>query len=176
MLNTQQYKAYIYKYITDLIRWNIRYQNSRFSKYSELNSFICLFNDYLLERFSHQHRLMVSHRSLSKIVSAGLQDSSQYSGRSFISKSSCPFNNPLVTVPRASITIGINVTFMFHSFFNSLARSRYLFFFSLSFNFTQWTAMSTIVQVLFFLLIIIRFDHLADLVSFFLCLMAYQPL
>ena len=32
-----------------------------------------------------------------------------------ISKSSSPFTNPLVTVPRAPITIGITVTFMFHS-------------------------------------------------------------
>ena len=36
------------------------------------------------------------------------------------SKSSRPFNNPLVTVPNAPITIGTIVTFMFHSFFNSL--------------------------------------------------------
>ena len=34
------------------------------------------------------------------------------------SKFSSPFNNPLVTVPKAPITIGIIVTFMFHSFFN----------------------------------------------------------
>ena len=34
-----------------------------------------------------------------------------------ISESSSPFNNPLVTVPKAPITIGIIVTFMFHSFF-----------------------------------------------------------
>ena len=33
------------------------------------------------------------------------------------SKSSSPFSNPLVTVPKAPITIGIIVTFMFHSFF-----------------------------------------------------------
>ena len=33
------------------------------------------------------------------------------------SKSSRLFNNPLVTVPKAPITIGIIVTFMFHSFF-----------------------------------------------------------
>ena len=33
------------------------------------------------------------------------------------SKSPSPFNNPLVTVPKAPITIGIIVTFMFHSFF-----------------------------------------------------------
>ena len=34
-----------------------------------------------------------------------------------ISKSSNPFNNLLVTVPKALITIDIFVTFMFHSFF-----------------------------------------------------------
>ena len=52
------------------------------------------------------------------------------------SKSSRPFNNPLVIVPKAPITIGTIVSFMFHSFFNSLARSRYLSFFSHSFKFT----------------------------------------
>ena len=41
------------------------------------------------------------------------------------SESSSPFNNPLVTVSKAPITIGIIVTFMFHRFFFSLARSRY---------------------------------------------------
>ena len=56
------------------------------------------------------------------------------------SKSFSPFNNPLVTVPKAPITIGIIVTFMFHSFFNSLVRSMYLSFFSHSFSFTQWSA------------------------------------
>ena len=48
---------------------------------------------------------------------------------------------------------------MFHSFFNSLARSRYLSFFSLSFSFILWstgTAKPTILQVLFYLLSIIR--------------------
>ena len=45
------------------------------------------------------------------------------------SKSSRPFNNPLVIVPNAPITIGTIVTFMFNSFFNSLARSTYLSFF-----------------------------------------------
>ena len=56
------------------------------------------------------------------------------------SKSSSPFSNPLVTVPEAPITIGIIVTCMFHSFFNSLARSRYLSFFSHSFSFILWSA------------------------------------
>ena len=71
------------------------------------------------------------------------------------SKSSRPFNNPLVIVPNALITIGTIVTLMFHSFFNSLARSRYLSFFSLSFRFILWTAgtaKSTILQILFFFL------------------------
>ena len=49
------------------------------------------------------------------------------------SKSSSPFINPSVTVQRAPITIGINITFVFQ-FINSLTRSRYLYF-SLSFNF-----------------------------------------
>ena len=47
-----------------------------------------------------------------------------------ISKFSSTFSYPFVTFPNAPITIGIIVTCMFHSFFNSLARSRYLYFFS----------------------------------------------
>ena len=75
------------------------------------------------------------------------------------SKSSRHFNNPLVTVPKAPITIGTIVTFIFQSFFNSLARSRYLSFFIHSFIFTLWssgTAKSTILQILLLLLIITR--------------------
>ena len=74
-------------------------------------------------------------------------------------KSSIPFSNPLVAVPNAPITITIIVTCMFHNFFNSLARSRYLSFFSHSFSFilsSAGTAKSTILPVLFFLLNIIR--------------------
>ena len=74
------------------------------------------------------------------------------------SKSSIPFSNPLVTVSNALITIGIIVTCMFHSFSNSLARSRYLSFFSHSFSFIPWspgTEKSTILQVLFFFWLII---------------------
>ena len=77
-----------------------------------------------------------------------------------ISKSSRPFNNPLVIVPKALITIGTIVTFMFHSFFNSLARSRYLSFFSLSFKFILWsagTAKSTILQIFFFFFLLLFF-------------------
>ena len=82
------------------------------------------------------------------------------------SKSPSSFSNPLVTVPNAPITIGIIVTCMFHSFFHSLARSRYLFFFSYSFSFILWsagTAKSTILQVIFFWLIIIKSGLLAGI-------------
>ena len=92
------------------------------------------------------------------------------SSRPATSKSSSPFSNHLVTVPNAPITIGIIITCMFHSFFNSLARSRYLSFFSHSFSFILWsagTAKSTILQVLFFffffLLIIIKSGLLAGI-------------
>ena len=83
------------------------------------------------------------------------------------SKSSKLFNNPLVTVPKALITIGIIVTFMFRSFFfNSLARSRILSLFSHYFSFILWsagTAKSTILQIFFFWLIIIRSGLLAEI-------------
>ena len=78
------------------------------------------------------------------------------STRPLTSKSSMPFYNPLLTVPKAPLTIGTIVTHRFYCFFNSLARSRYLFFFffffSHSFSFILWsagTAKSTILQVLF---------------------------
>ena len=69
------------------------------------------------------------------------------------SKSSRSFNNPLVTVPKAPITIAIIVTFTLHSFSNYLARSRYLSIFSNSVSFILWSAAiakSTILQILFF--------------------------
>ena len=74
---------------------------------------------------------------------------------------------PLMIVPRAPITIGITVTFMFHRFFNSLWRSRNFSFFSFSFNFTLLSseiAKSRIRQVLFyFLLAIIRSGRLPEI-------------
>ena len=76
-------------------------------------------------------------------------------------KSSSLFNNPLVIVPNIPITIRIIVTCMFHSFFNSLTRSRYLSFFTHSFSFILWsarTAKLTILQI-----IIIRSGLLANI-------------
>ena len=102
----------------------------------------------LLESFSYQFELMVSHWSLSDSKSpqvfrtllsilAVLSNAVIWivSTRPPTSYASRPFNNPLIIVPKAPITIGTIVTFMFHSFFNSLSRSRYLYFFSHSFSF-----------------------------------------
>ena len=57
------------------------------------------------------------------------------SASSLISKSSSPFKNPLVTVLKAPITIGIIVTFMFHNFFSSLAPEVLI----LLFTFVTWS-------------------------------------
>ena len=58
------------------------------------------------------------------------------STRPFNSKSANHCTNLLVIVPRASNTTDLSITFMLHNFFSSVARSRYLSFFSLSFSFT----------------------------------------
>ena len=55
---------------------------------------------------------------------------------------------------------------MFHNLFNFLVKSRYFTLSSFSFNFTLWSAGRAkfpICQVLFFLLIILRFGRLADI-------------
>ena len=107
------------------------------------------------------HKSPQVSRTLLSIL-ADLDNAVVWMGSTFplISKSSSPFNNSLVTVPKAPITIGINLTFI-------------LSFFSLSFNFTKWsvrTVKSTILQVLFlffflffFLLTITRSGRLAEI-------------
>ena len=92
------------------------------------------------------------------------------STRSLISKSYSLWINPLVTVPSVPITIDITVTFTFHSFFSSLARSWYLSLFWLSFSFPRWsagTAKSIFRQVLSFFLFFIYIY----LFFFFFCLL-----
>ena len=83
------------------------------------------------------------------------------------SKSSWPFNNPLVTVPKTPITIGIIVACMLHCFFfNSLGSWRYLSIFLYSFSFfhlSAGTATSTSLEFFFSLLIIIRSDLLVKI-------------
>ena len=123
----------------------------------------------LIMSFSHQCYLMVFHWSLSNSKSPQVFRTRLrilvvlsnaviwiISTRPPTSKLSRPFNNPLVIVPKAQITIVTIVTFMFHGFFSSFARSRYLSFFAHSFRFILWsagTAKSTFLQILFFLLI-----------------------
>ena len=116
---------------------------------------------------------MVFHWSLSKNKSPPVprtllshlsnSEPSIVSTHPFISKSSSTFNSLLVTVPRAPITIGITVIFIFHNFFYSLARSLYLSFFSLTFNYALWldgTAKS-LLFLLLLLLLLIRVFHIS---------------
>ena len=86
------------------------------------------------------------------------------------SKSSRPFNNPLVIVPNAPITIGTIVTFMFYSFFNSLARSRYLFTFLQIYSVVHRDSKVDNFADSLFLLIIIRSGLLAR-ISWSVCML-----
>ena len=151
-------------------RWTIRRSGEKGSGISVLTA---RYDDYyyLHWNFSHQCQLMVFHWSLSDSKSTQVSRillsilavlnnvvARMVSTRLPTSKFSSPFSNPLVSVPKVPITIDIIVTLMFHSFFNSLARSRYLPYFLYSFSFILWsagTAKSTILQVLFFFLLLI---------------------
>ena len=95
------------------------------------------------------------------------------------SKSSRPFNNPLFIVPKAPITIGKIVTFMFHSFFNSLARSKYYpSFHILSDLFCDPPGQQSrqFCKFSFFLLIIIRSGLLAGIRSSVYMLKSHRSL
>ena len=97
------------------------------------------------------------------------------STRPLISKCCSPRTSYLVTIPSASNTIGITVTFTFHSFvfvlfFCSFARSRYLslFRFSSVLPCSQPQRQSPQFSKFFFLffflsLAITRFDRLAEI-------------
>ena len=75
------------------------------------------------------------------------------------SKSSSPFSNALVTVPKAPITIGRIVTLMFQIFFNSQARSRYLPFFSHSFSFIIYSRDSKVDTFANSLFVVVVVDY-----------------
>ena len=94
-------------------------------------SIITIFSIYLLVFFFlHQLTLMVFHRCLSDSKSSQVSRTllSFLTVLNYVvdwmgstgppnSKSSSPFTNPFVTFPKAPSTMGINVAFMFHSFF-----------------------------------------------------------
>ena len=101
----------------------------------------------LFDSFSHLPHLVVFHWSLgdnkspqiSRIFLSIMDDLRNavvwiVSTRTFISKSSTPLTNPLVTFPKAPITIGTTVTFMFHSFFHFPSKVRVLILLSAFFQ------------------------------------------
>ena len=111
---------------------------------------------------SHSKSPQVSRTLLSILADLNNAVVWMVSTRPLISKSFSSCTNPLVTVPRALITIGIIVTFMFHSFFNLLARSKYLSFFSLSFNFSVFSRDSKVhnfASSLFFFFFVVVVDY-----------------
>ena len=84
------------------------------------------------------------------------------------SKSSRPFNNPLVTVSKRPITIGIIVTFMFHSFFQFSSKVEVLISLFTFFQFYSVVSRDSKVDnfadfLFFFLLIIIRSGFRAEI-------------
>ena len=84
------------------------------------------------------------------------------------SKSSRPFNNPSVTVPKAPITIGIIVTFMFQSFFQFSSKVEVLIPLFTFFLFYSVVSRDSKVNnfadfLFFFLVIIIRSGLLAEI-------------
>ena len=78
-----------------------------------------------------------------------------------ISKSSSPCTSPLLAAR------SLPIIFMFHSFFSSLARSRYLYLFSLSFRFTlgQPERQSPLSSrfIFFFLFTITKYGRLGEI-------------
>ena len=85
--------------------------------------------------------------------------------RSLISKSSIPFNNLLVTVPKAPITYGIIVTFMFHifQFLSKVQVLILLFTFFQFYSVVSWDSKVHTFASSLFLLIIIRDGLLAEI-------------
>ena len=127
--------------------------------------------------FSDSKSLQISWTLLSILADLNNVVVWMVSTHALTSKFSCPCINLLVTVPWAPVTIGISVSFMLYTFFfTSLARSRYLSFFSLSFNITlgsAGTAKFTIQQISFFifffflqLLSLVVWTRLGDLFIF----------
>ena len=105
----------------------------------------------LLASFSHQHLPMVCHWSLSDSKSSQVSKVFQYSSRS---QQCCSldgadpssdfqlFQSPFQVFEDCSKRANYNwyPPPIFHNLLRSLARSKYLYLFSLSLNFTQWSA------------------------------------
>ena len=90
------------------------------------------------------------------------------STRPTTSKSSRPFNNPLVIVPKAPITIGRIFTFIFHSFFQFSSKVGVLILLFTFFQFYSVVCRDSKVDsfasfLSFFLLIVIKSGFLAGI-------------
>ena len=103
---------------------------------------------YLFKSLSHQCQLMVFLQSLKDTsllkppglffsILADLNNSIVWivSTRPLISKSPSPCTNPLLTVLRAPITVGVTVSFMYHSFFQLSNKVQVLIFLFACFQF-----------------------------------------
>ena len=89
-----------------------------------------------------------------------------------ISTSSSPLSRPLGTIPSTPVTTVISITLRFYCFLSCQAKSKNLFLILFSLIFTLEStgmAKSTIQQVLFFMLIIIRPDLLVG-ISWSVCI------
>ena len=124
---------------------------------------------FYISNLSDSMSLQVSRTFLSILADLNNTVVWMSSTRPLIFKTSSFCTNPLVTILRVPITTCITVTFRFHSFFYSQAKSLYLFFISISFHFIlAETVKFTILQVLFsfsffFFLIITRSGRLAEI-------------
>ena len=132
---------------------------------------------FLFENFSHQRQLMIFHWSLSESpqvsrtllsILAVLNNAVLWmvSTTPLIFKSSRPFNNSFFTVPKALMTIGIIVTFMFQSFFQFLVRVQVLILLFTFFQFYSVVSQDSKVDNFassLFLLIIIRSGLLVEI-------------
>ena len=87
-------------------------------KQNPLNVKLCLHSSSFFQVRQTLHQSFSDSTRIVLSILANLNNAVvlMVSTRPPISKSSSHFINPSVTVPRAPITIGINVTFMFHSF------------------------------------------------------------
>ena len=86
-------------------------------------------------RFSDSKSPQVSRTLLSILVVFNNAVVWMVSSRAPTSKSCSPFNNPLVSVSKSPISIGIVVTFMFHSFFQFSCKVEVLISLSTFFQF-----------------------------------------
>ena len=93
--------------------------------------------------------LQVSKTLLSILANLNNAVARMVTTRPLISKSSSPCTNPFVVVRCVPITTGITVNFMFHKFFSSFARSKYLSLFQF-YPMVSRTAKSSFGRISFF--------------------------